>query len=280
MVNHSHKAPNGRNWTSAAALRLMEIAGQTQTVEHAVEIMAARLLKTTTCPPTDLHGLTDRLHVALGDLVRPTERLQVKHVKEDLPHAGELRQTSDGFEIVCSTRSSRLRGRFSTAHEIGHIIFEKSGPNPPRFGSELERICDMIAVELLMPTELFKKRFLADTSIGGIFNLSKTFGTSLSATAIRCHEVSNLPVFEVHSGRVSWARGLSKGERLCLDQALRNPACGNIELRNALHVTLGNRPVSEEVLLYGSHGKTKEVRLEGLPFASGTHALFIALPRR
>lgn len=68
-----------RRWNSAAARRIIELAGSVRRVEEAVRAVAARLLRDVVCPPTDLEALKDRLNV------RRIEPI------EGLPIPGELR---------------------------------------------------------------------------------------------------------------------------------------------------------------------------------------------
>src|ERR1700686_5024190 len=101
MVMHRKQ----ERWTSAAARRIVELAGDVPTVEVAVRTVAARLLRDVTCPPTDLEALK--------------ERLNVKRIEPmpGLPISGELRADGDGFVIVYSAPMSEGRKRFTVAHE-------------------------------------------------------------------------------------------------------------------------------------------------------------------
>ena len=47
----------------------------------------------------------------------------------------------------------------------GPRLFRNYGPNCPRFGEELERICDMLATEILMPKDIFLQRAGRELSI-------------------------------------------------------------------------------------------------------------------
>ncbi|MDP3768538.1 MAG: hypothetical protein Q8S13_11030, partial [Dehalococcoidia bacterium] len=76
-----------------------------------------------------------------------------------------------------------------------------------RRGGELERLCDEIAVELLLPYEMFLRALGGEpVSIAGIFGLAKQFDSSIQATALRAGEVSQQPV-EV----VCWERSGRSG---------------------------------------------------------------------
>src|SRR5580704_14110342 len=113
-------------------------------MEAAVQIVIGRFLDRLDCPPTDLNAVAARLSVT-------------RITYEDLPFPGELRRNSQGFEIACSSYLSASRRRFTVAHELAHVIFETTGPNCPTRGRELERLCDMLASEILMPQNEFMK---------------------------------------------------------------------------------------------------------------------------
>ena len=188
-------AQHRRFWSSAAARRLREIAGDPPTIEDAIQIVAARFLDSLECPPTDLDVLAARLNVT-----------QITY--EDLPFSGELRRNAKGFEIACASRMSASRQRFTVAHELAHAIFETTGPNCPTRGKELERLCDMLASEILMPQEKFMTFAAPHTRIEELFDISRVFKTSLAATAIRYAQLFGCSAFEVQGALVTWDMGL------------------------------------------------------------------------
>ena len=145
MVNMGDRVKK-RRWTSAAARRIVTESRSATTVEEAVYVVASRLLEGVPCPPTDLDVLKERVNVTA---VEPMARF---------PMSGELRKGANGLVIVYSSSLSPGRRRFTIAHELGHAVFEGTGPNCPRFGRELEEICNLLAAEFLMPRELFVAR--------------------------------------------------------------------------------------------------------------------------
>ena len=72
-------AKRREQWTSAAARRLLEIAGNPPTIEEAIRIVVDRLLDGVPCPPTDLEAIAARLNIT---------GIQA----EDVPFSGELRR--------------------------------------------------------------------------------------------------------------------------------------------------------------------------------------------
>lgn len=188
-------------WTSAAARRIIDRSGCATTVEEAVYVTALGLLDGVSCPPTDLEVLGERLNVRS---VEPIVRL---------PISGELRKRGNGLAIVYSSSLSPARRRFTVAHELGHAVFEGTGPNCPRYGRELERICDMLAAEFLMPRNIFMARAGSSLAPPAVLALARNFGTSVMATALRCQQLLGASIFQVEAARVSWGYGVIRRER-------------------------------------------------------------------
>jgi hypothetical protein len=188
---------SSRTWKSAAARRLLALAGNPATIEEAIPIVANETIKDIPHPPLVLDSLSQRLNISAIEL-------------QDVPFSGELRPCNGTYMIVCSVHLSPSRRRFTIAHEMAHAIFERTGPNCPRSGVELERLCDMLATELLMPKSSFVKHAGPDPSIDKIFELAQTFQTSLMATAIRCAELLGISVFEIENHSVLWGHGVVK----------------------------------------------------------------------
>ena len=196
-------------WKSAAARRLLKMAGNPPAVEEAVRIVANGLLEGVHGPPTDLEAIGPRLNIS-------------EFRSEDIPISGELCRDENGFKVVFSSYLSLERRRFTIAHEIGHAVFEATGKNCPRIGTELERLCDMLATEIIMPRDQFLKSLPDEVSVRMVFDLARTFQASISATAIRCAELLGISAFEVENKRVPWSYGVvRKGEIIGLDYDLK-----------------------------------------------------------
>jgi len=265
-------------WTSAAARRLRAFAGKASTIEEAVREIACRFLDDIECPPTDLDALCSRLNVT-------------KFVEEDLPISGGLRRDGTGFKIVYSSQLSRHRKRFTIAHEMGHAIFEMTGPNPPRAGRELEQLCDMLAAELLLPRHVFVRLCDRRPKLDSVVELSRLFDVSLVAAARRCCEFTSMSAFEVDGDVVTWSCGLAPTHRLQLGMATRDAlrtlvrdekarlhgrdaASGNTELVSLLTHAFEGRRVRDTVLLYENGGWGREWEFEGMPIGNGKRAFF------
>lgn len=244
-------AQNGRSWSSAAARRLRKLAGDPPTIKDAVQIVTGRFLDRLNCPPTDLNALAARLNVT-------------RVTYEDLPFSGELRRNSRGFEIACSSHLSASRQRFTVAHELAHVIFETTGPNCPTRGKELERLCDMLASEILMPQDRFMTFADPDLRIEKLFDISRTFETSLAATAIRCAELFGYSAFEVQGALVTWGYGaVKKGPIRRLDEYLRRAVEKALQGKNG------------DETLFVRTGRLRKWNVQYRPLARQGRALFL-----
>jgi hypothetical protein len=236
-------------WKSAAARRLTNAAA-TQDVFGAVRAVTANLLRDTECPPTDLDTITARLNAKISG--------------EEIFGSGELRRGGSGYEIVYATDLSLPRRRFTIAHELAHAIIDQTGPNAPRTGKELERLCDLIAVELLMPADIFRAHLPQELHIGEIFALAKRFQTSLSATARRCAELSRATVFEVAKGKLTWSCGPLRRSSALQDDSLTE------------HIRKACAGASEHTVLYlNDNSSIRPMRVEYHAFGGTGRALFL-----
>ena len=237
-------------WKSAAARRLLKLADNPASVEQAIEILANRYLAGLSYPPTDLKAISDRLNIK-------------EFRKEEFLGSGELRRDREGLVIVYSPYLSLERRRFTIAHEMAHALFETSGPRFPRYGRELERLCDMFATEILMPKEAFLKAVGPEVSLNKVFELADIFQTSLSTTTIRCCELlqKKVAAFEVNNGVISWSHGIVG----------RN----SYNFRPMIEGVLGGRRIDTEIHL--NHPQRQGTwKLEGVPLGNkGNRALFL-----
>lgn len=114
----------------------------------------------------------------------------------DIPEAGKLIPKTDGnFAIFLNKADSQARKRFTTAHELGHLLVpggvsgrEIIDYEVGLFDKEktIEFLCDVAAANLLMPTSLFDefvkgKKFTLQT----IVDISQKFNVSLEAAALQ-----------------------------------------------------------------------------------------------
>lgn len=108
----------------------------------------------------------------------------------------------EGYCVKLNSKHHFNRQNFSLAHEIGHLLVDRmlnecsSGAVELRSSKEadpgeIERLCNRIAAELLMPESLFGPALSSHgVSVSAIEPLSSIFRTSATATARRIVEVS------------------------------------------------------------------------------------------
>ena len=236
-------------WKSAAARRLLKLADDPTSVEQAIEILANRYLAGLSCPPTDLKAVSARLKIK-------------EFREEEFLGSGELRRDRKGLVIVYSPYLSMERRRFTIAHEMAHALFEASGPRFPRYGRELERLCDMFAKEILMPRDAFLKAINSDVTLNKVVEVAAIFQTSLSATSIRFCELlpKKVSAFEVNNGVVSWSHGIPRRNSRNF-QPMIEDALGGQRINTEIHLNYPQR-----------QGRWK---LEGVPLGNkGNRALF------
>ena len=106
-----------------------------------------------------------------------------------------------GFAIVLNKNEPLVRQRFTWAHELGHIVMAShesigvSRVNPGEVDRELERCCDAIAAELLMPNEQFcSAAEKVGWKLNGVGGLARLFQVSVESAAIRMQTLLNEPV--------------------------------------------------------------------------------------
>ena len=250
----SRKPNLKKTWDSAAAQRLMASTNSASLAE-AIHRVVEQLLDGVTCPPTDLVGVARKVNV--------TDVLA-----EDFPIAGEtsiagaLRQRGDSFVVVYSSYLSRERRRFTICHELAHAYFEGTGPNVPRTGRELERLCNMIATELLLPSDTLRAHAGTMLNLDGIVELARRFQVSLTSTVIRLHEFFGVSAFLMDGEELAWSVG-----------SIRHvPPEIMVHLKRVLDGTC----LDEDVLLYeGEIGRVW--RLEGRHLGT-RRAFFFARP--
>ena len=215
---------------SAAERRICALAPKALTLDEAVKHVVAELMQGVACPPTDLEDVGRKLGVQ-------------KISYESFSGSGELYNDKDGYRIVCSSDQPRSRQRFTVAHELAHVILESTGRNAPRAGRSVERICDMLAAECLMPTSVFEDQLPATLTLSDVAHLARTFGTSITATAIRCAHFRQLCIFGVAGDRVTWGYGgIRRGTVMSLLD----------EVRDGVRSVMAGEEPEEKVYFYGN----------------------------
>ena len=189
-----------REWTSAAARRVREAAGDSD-VDRALDKIALKLLHGVACPPTDLDALMGRLNVSR---VESDAEMMV---------TGALKKEGQRFVIQVYPGLSSGRRRFTIAHELGHAFMETTGPRSPRSGRELEVICDRFAAEILMPRRVFTGHIGRSPDISAAVEASFAFRTSRAAAFRRVCELYGMKCCEFEDGWINWSHGMRNTER-------------------------------------------------------------------
>lgn len=119
-------------------------------------------------------------------------RLGVTRITEErLAFEGGLFKLSDGELIIkLNADSPSTRKRFTLAHEIGHLLLGEPGLRSScGRNQELERRCDTIAAELLMPTDeaISFVKSLGQPSPEKLRSIARKYSVSLNAAARRVH---------------------------------------------------------------------------------------------
>ncbi len=114
--------------------------------------------------------------------------------------SGRLRMDLSPPTIELKREEVRVRKRYTVCHELAHLCFFQETPALPRERGETEkiltvrkreeRICDMIAAELLMPETRFLRcaKLLGSPSLDAITSLARTFDVSIAAVLQRIRE--------------------------------------------------------------------------------------------
>ena len=113
--------------------------------------------------------------------------------------AGTCFPMPNGTYRICVNANDRLeRRRFTVCHEIGHIVLGLRSDHRTQLWSTgrpfAERLCDLFAVQLLLPDHLFDEAAEeTPLSLAGIDALAERFVTSVTATGSRYAESVSTP---------------------------------------------------------------------------------------
>jgi len=157
-------------------------------------------------------------------------------IEERLPFEGGLFRLSHGELVIrLNSESPYVRKRFTLAHEIAHLLLQTvpAFRSTQRTDAALERTCDLIAAELLMPTTETADfvRGLGAPSPEKLRVIASKYSVSTQAAAIRLRDglklwKCSIGMWErLPSVRTIWFVGLRRRDRAqpdpcCLDLAL------------------------------------------------------------
>ena len=114
-------------------------------------------------------------------------------ILQNLPFEGGLFRLPDGELVIkLNSGSSFVRRRFTLAHEIGHLLLDTipAHRSTHRHDEALERTCDLIAAELLMPTAEASAfiRGLGPPSPRKLSDIASKYAVSIQTAAIRVRD--------------------------------------------------------------------------------------------
>lgn len=117
-------------------------------------------------------------------------KLGVSRISEErLPYEGGLFALPHGELVIrLNAESPATRKRFTLAHEIGHLLLGKPGLRSScGVDRDLEKACDSIAAELLMPAEDATEfvRNLGQPSPEKLRIIASNYSVSVQAAAVR-----------------------------------------------------------------------------------------------
>jgi IrrE N-terminal-like domain len=120
---------------------------------------------------------------------RATRLLDVKYVpKVELPCDGQFGIASGYRIILTSSRQSPQREIFTFAHELGHAALYLFDPNTSYNSKGIERICNLFAVELIIPTKFVSNVWRSARDAEAIIEIANKTDCSLSTSCIRLTE--------------------------------------------------------------------------------------------
>ncbi len=135
----------------------------------------------------------DQYRAAGESLEQAAYRLGIARItSKPMPFDGGIYESGNELEIRLNSLSPLKRRRFTLAHEIGHLILEEHVRNTRNCtdDSGLERTCDLMAAELLMPAGEVRRYAgsLEGQTPANLQAIATHFEVSLHATALRLHK--------------------------------------------------------------------------------------------
>jgi len=117
------------------------------------------------------------------------ERLNIEHYEDDdLAHSGELRRYGSQMKVFIQTKQRTGRKMFTAAHELAHAaLYTLDAALDHNYGGT-ERLCDLFAVELIMPEKLVHHIWRMTPDAKAVAELVNTTGSSVAASCLRIAE--------------------------------------------------------------------------------------------
>lgn len=196
--------------------------------QRAWKSSVARGLMATTGLPDALKAMKQLARDALAeaevqavpvDLARVASFQGVRSIElAEMTQAGRLIPDEGGYRIQVNAGHSHRKRRFTTGHEVGHLLIPAYRSRPHlvqdlftgQFDADREEefLCDAAAAELLLPDHLFRPAAQAcGCHLGAVLELAARYEASREATARRLVETNLWPC-----ALVVWHRAYKKSE--------------------------------------------------------------------
>ena len=184
-------------------------------------------------------------------------------IQEPLKDSAMLVPNELGFTVVVNKDHSEERKRFSWAHELGHIFLGKPLQHGTKYRGRsvsfdsVERACDQLAAEILMPNSQFQGMVANLEGLKGLPKVAREFRVSLTSAAIRYSDLVKQPSIlmlweyfpDSGSANLLWQRPNEKAKGWMV-LSNRLPAQLSFDLTRARTLTGPVRSTSELGLLY------------------------------
>ena len=156
-------------------------------------------------PHVAVHNLVAKYGGPSENLDQIAEKLGVREITlEKMGFDGGVFEDASGLRIKLNIENPPRRRRFTLAHELAHLIIASgraSGARRSHACTELERACDVVAAELLMPMDKMRCAGDGEISVENLLSIAREQQSSLQATALRLHE---LGIWNASFGQWSW----------------------------------------------------------------------------
>jgi hypothetical protein len=224
-------------------------------------------------PYVAVRSLVGKYRCSGETLEKVAEKLGVRRITvEPMRVDGGVYDGTSGLQIKLNSSSPLKRRRFTLAHEVAHLILASGGSRDAHrshVSTDLERACDVVAAELLMPLDEVRPFVPRDGSVDALLALGDRFGVSLHAAAVRICELGfwNNSVgfwkWDGHAhelwfvGRRPWpertlyldafARAMTEGGTIATSELIQEPD------REAFHVSVNVRRLGRDFLIAVLH---------------------------
>ena len=197
------------------------------------------------------------------DLRRLASGWGVASIKErDIDSEAMLMLMEGSYDIILkrvSQASQKRRQRFSLAHELGHLLLQRSRKTSAAlkyrghgYSDEEERLCDQLAAEMLMPRMAFyEDGWMEGWSLRSLRTLADKYDTSVPSTAVRMvdlmPEEALMGVWKVSEGgkaALQWPHAGKTAYAIPSPSILSNDRMDLVgRARNSFHVEEGVAPL-------------------------------------